>query len=176
MDLYPNFGPMPSADYNNPSMAPYLGAPGVFPLDLSPVPEDAALQAPDGSASLTPQGPINDLMALRSKYPYLPIMPFPAIVKPVFLTAATERTVRVPNGAVLLTMKGNLDFYVCRNGKADVPTAANTSDTLGDNVSQSFLAPQGFLWFVGGMNQFSMIAAVDTIVSLAWWIPSEYPR
>lgn len=175
-DLVPNDTPNPSALWNDPMWAPYAGPHGVMPLDMSMVPEDAAIVAPDGSTMFTPQGPVTDLMAIRQRFPYLPILPFPNVVRSLFLTAGVAQDLIIPDGMVLMSMRGNLDYYLSRAGRAAIPTAANTAIGLGVEANQSFYAPQGYVWYIGGMKQFSVVTPADAIVSCFFYAPPEMPR
>jgi hypothetical protein len=57
-------------------------------------------------------------------------------------------------------MRGNNDYYVSFNGGAGIP-AVGGADT------QSVFRPEGYVWFVGGKRQISVIAPnTGTIVTL----------
>lgn len=175
-NITPNLGPWPSAPWNDPVDYPFMQN-GMNLIDAAQVPERTALMAPDGSTGFTPQGPVNDLMALRHRFPYLPIMPFPVDTFGYFLTQNVALDINIPDGAVMMTLRGNADYYITKHGNAAVPTAANSLQSLGDSRNNCFYAPQGFVWYVGGLRTISVVAPVTgTIVSGAFYAAPEMPR
>lgn len=176
-ELTPNQSAFPSAPWNSPQAASLLAFAGALAPDFGAVRPEVGVAAPDGSVNITPQGATNDLMALRAQFPFLPILPFPPQSWAKYLAANTAVECNIPDGCVLMLLRGNNDFYISIQGNAQVPDATNTSDSLGDSSNKSFYAPQGILLYCGGMQRFSVIAPnAGTIVSAVFFAPRQYPR
>lgn len=173
-NLTPNQSPYPSSITNTPEFAALLSSPGAV-MSIGTVKEEAAIAAPDGSTLYTPRGPINDLMSLRQRFPFLPILPLMGEGVAVFLAAGVAQDLQIPDGASLMCIRGNNDFYISVHGNAEVPTATNA--VPGPSQTKSFYAPQGFLYFVGGLSNFSVVAPnANTIVTACFYSPDQMPR
>lgn len=167
----PNQGPTPSSLTNNPELSVLLNSDG--PVEIGVIRERAAVE--QGGVVITPQGPVNDLMALRASFPFLPIIPPPNTVRTFFLDGTNAQDVNVPDGMCAGMFLGSNDFYVGFFGKADVPSATTAGNA--DNTSRSIYSPQGVMFYLGQVRQFSINAPnASTIVTVMFYAPNEWPR
>lgn len=174
--LVPNASPFPSLEVNNARFAPFVGRDG--PVSLGTVRETIAVEAPDQSTAFTPQGPANMLASLRAKYPFLPIMPLPPVVRPLALTANIAQDLIVPDGATIMNLTASADYYLSLHGNAEVPSATNTGQaaigTPGE--SKAFKVSPGIWYFVGGLSSIGCISPVACIITANFYIHDEMPR
>lgn len=175
MNVVPNQTPLPSSINNNPELSPFLGG---RMLDLGDVPITTALVAPDGTTGFTPESATTLLMALRSEFPFMPIIPLPTSYESVFLdTAGFAEDIFIPNGCSLMMIRGSADYYMSTYGNAAVPTAVNTLSSANANKVKSFYAPQGLMFYVGGISSISIVSpTASTIVTAMFWTPDQMPR
>lgn len=169
---------------NSPMMSMALG---LGPQDLQTVPTDAGITSPEGGGQvISPQGPNNDLASLRSRFPFLPIMPIPTEAAAVILnTAVTQGGVtyyigemRIPDGAVLGMFLANDEIYCSRLGNAEVPSVYNTND-FNNAVCKSFMVSNGdqAAFYVGGVKSLSFASpSSGAVISAMFYAPDQYPR
>jgi len=101
------------------------------------------------------------LAELRAQFPFLEIQPPPSQITAVFLAAAAERQIELPDHTQMIKFSASAaPFYVSFQGKASIPAAVN-------EIGQSALLvnPSGW-YYVAGARQVSLIAPADTVVSL----------
>lgn len=167
----PNNDHMPSMIGNNPEFAPLLGQPNPHFIQLSEVPEQTAKDNEIGSKAFMPRGPLSDLQMLRALYPFMPILPLPAVTSAIALPVANRAgDLIIPNGMVLCLLRGNQDYYISTTGSAKVPTAANTGMAAGSDICNSFFAPEGTYWYVQGIPSISVVSPLaDTLISALFW-------
>ena len=104
------------------------------------------------------------LAILRAENPYIPILKFPDAVLNFVMTANVAQDVNIPSGAKLVRFAGSADYYVQRNGAAQVPTASLTGDlsTMG-----ALLKPEYAFFAAQEMGQLSIVApTTGTIVTV----------
>ncbi len=162
----------PSAEYNDPSESPFKGRVGM----LSEVSETAAIDGLNGTTQFTPQGPNNDLMSLRAKYPFLPIVPLPhetaacvLVVDNPGLPGQYRGEIAIPDGMVL----GRFSFsagpvYMNRNGNAEIPIVTT-------NQAASTILRDSW-YYVGGIRSLAFAAPAAIIVTAEFYAPDQYPR
>jgi hypothetical protein len=93
------------------------------------------------------------LTALRAQLPFIPIMPFPNTSLSYALTADVPLDINLPSGTKLVMFSGNGEYFISRNGRAEIP--------IGDGSSGNVMNPEFFMWYVEEINQFSAIAPFD---------------
>jgi hypothetical protein len=181
--LTPNQDAGPSSASNSPTVTPILDPRVKGNLNMLDKTSNEANIGFDEGKLHTPQGPLNDLMSLRRDFPFLPIMPFPALARSMFLTNAGQAVdFRLPNGAALAYFKGNNPWFMSIHGAATVPSATNAQSptnyaTDTGNENSSFMSPEGVWWYVRGVQTVSMVSAVaGAIVTGLFYIPSEWPH
>lgn len=137
--------------------------------DIGPVPTDTGLM-PWPNVIAPPQGPRTDLASLRQQYPFVPIMPFPSIVRGVVLDANVAQDIQFPTGGCVFILAANGDFYANMQGRATIPAIANTND------NGSIFAPT-FSWFFTKSNMLSVIAPnANTYVQACIYVPTDLPN
>lgn len=154
---------------------------GLGPQSFSEIPEETAVAPMEGGQQLlTPQGPITDLMSLRSRFPFLPIMPIPPEAASIILdTANVAKDMPIPDGSVLGVFSCTAPVFVSRNGNAEVPSLTNTGMVQDSVQSKSFLLPDKLFvsFYVSGIRSLSFAnATANTIVSGMFYTPDQYPR
>lgn len=131
-------------------------------------PDTAILPGGTGERSLAPQTPHHGLMRLRFQFPHLPIIPFPNSTKSIALVGgAAPVDVTIPDTAQLAMFRGDGAYYVSINGAASIP-----ANTLNDDSAQactSAYKPEGFLFYLGNVNQISLIAPSDGVVTILFF-------
>jgi len=153
------------------------------PLETARAPGPAAI---DDNIKMPSLDPHDDLRVIRNNFPFVPIMPFPPIVRSIFIPTASVRAYEliVPSQATLCMLTGDGLFYVCSEGNAEIPTATNSPEGGGDNTSKSFAIPPNaifpFVFYVRGRRSLSVICASAptnpvTITAMFWntdmWLP-----
>lgn len=157
-NLGPNQRPYPSSLANDPVFAPLLRPDSDY-LVLSTVPQEVAIGSSIGDIEYVDQGPVDNLIALRLQFPFMEILPFPARVVSVALNANTPTDVNIPDGTVGIVLRGNGDYFISLNGGAAIPT-------IGGPDTQSIYKPEGYVMYVGGRHQLSVVAPnAGTVVS-----------
>lgn len=167
----PNNDHMPSLPWNNPEFAPLFGQPDPRAIQLGDVAEETAKNTLLGNHAFMPRGPLSDLHMLRTLYPFVPILPLPAVTSAIYLpTANVAGDLKVPNGMVMMIIRGNQDYYVSTSGAAKVPTVANTGIAAGGDICNSFFAPEGTYFYIGGLASISVVSPLnDTLISALFW-------
>lgn len=183
---YGNNDPFPALPWNNPHVVPILGlgdtdhkiSPHPGTLDLTTVDNNAGVHV-QGIGDVTPQGPNNDLAFLRSRFPFLPIMPFPNNVAGVFLPVAlTPDEIQFPDGTTLVLFRGSNDYFVSLHGNAEVPSAANapSAKSGGLRTVKSIYKPEGFFFYVGNVKTVSVVAPnANTFVTVLCYSTNNWP-
>lgn len=98
------------------------------------------------------------LMALRCQNPFIDIMPFPNKVVSVLLAAGVPQDITIPSQAKLVRFSGNGEYYVSRNGNAQIPDGTpNTSD------SGSIMNPENNYWYVEEIQSLSVVSAIASV-------------
>lgn len=173
--LVPTGGNMPSALYNNPELRPLgdqIGAVG-------PVAENAAVASPDKTTVFTPQGPSNDLMSLRNKFPFVAITPFPHESAAIVLIANSavaglfQGELQIPDGMVMGVFNSSGIVYMNRNGNAEIPLAANAAQ---NQFGASFLLRQNVHYYLGGVRSVGFAGVAASIVTVELYAPDQFPR
>lgn len=93
------------------------------------------------------------LTAIRAQLPFIPIMPFPNTSLSFALTANKSVDINLPSGTKLVMFSGNAEYYISRNGNAEIPTGSGSVGVV--------MNPEFFLWYVEEVNQMSAIAPFD---------------
>lgn len=121
--------------------------------------------------------PQTDLAHLRSEFPFLGIMPPPYRVVALALTQNVAAALPIPDGAKMMVMRGNMDYYVSFQGAAVVPTTLNTNPNINPaEWPQSFYAPEGFPIYVGQSVDCSIISPfIGCVVTVAFWGSGRTP-
>lgn len=101
------------------------------------------------------------LMALRAQNPFVNIMPLPNQVLTVKLAANTPTDINLPNGTKIVRFSPGGTYYVSRNGNAQLPVTGEPAAT------GSMQTPSDEWWYVEELQQISIIAAVETDISIA---------
>lgn len=182
----PNQSPWPSQIFNDPfsRLNLLVGAPdspvvGPDGIDLTLVDNLAGIQT-IGREEQTPQGPNNDLMAMRSRFDNIPVLPLQGSVATVFLpTANTGDELVFPDGTTMAQFFGPADFYVSLHGKAEVPTAVNSpAGTTGTPSSvRSIYKPVGIWFYVGNIKSVGVVApGANAIVQALCYITNQWPQ
>jgi hypothetical protein len=137
-------------------------------IDLGELPTTmGALSYPNQPT--TPLGPRNDLLDLRSQFPFVPIMPWPVGVIGVIAGPTAPSDMVFPDGTVAFILSGNGDYYASMQGPAEIPTVANLQQ------NKSIFRPE-FSWFYTKSNRISIIAPnANTHVQALCVIPSRMP-
>lgn len=106
----------------------------------------------------------NDLIAIRAKMPWLPIIQFPQAIRTVFMPVANVAVdIDIPTSAAFMRFAGPQDFYASLGNRAVVPNAT------GDREASSLYKPDGYI-FIGGVKQVSVVSpAANAIVQIAFW-------
>lgn len=149
---------------------------------IGKVRELEAIESPDRSTLLTPQGPQNDLASLRCRFPFLAILPIPTTAASVLLTANPtiaglfQGEMNIPDGMVLGMFNANGTVFVSRNGAAEVPTAVSAGQSLGFGQASSFMLFNGSVFYVGGIRSLSFAGPVASIVTAMLYAPDQLPR
>lgn len=154
---------------DNPFLSAFLGlAPGE-PFTVGPVPEETAIRDAMTGRLQTPQGPMNTLQSLRIMFPFIPIMPFPDIMRSVVLVANVAQELVIPDMCQVIILRGSTDYYVSHLGRAEVPV---------DATAMSLYRPDGIAFYVGGKKSLSVItpSATGCIVTILGYIPPELPQ
>jgi hypothetical protein len=133
-------------DPNKPGADEGYGQGQVAPESYEPHDLDARMQQP-------PLNPTSDLMALRSQFPFLPVMPFPTVVKTVVLAANVAQDLVLADGTTVAMFFGSADFFLSREGNAVIPSSVNVAKAF------SIFKPDRFLWYTRGMQNVSVISA-----------------
>lgn len=188
--LSPNQSPFPSSLTNTPEFAALLASPNKN-VDVGTVREDVAIGAPDGSMLHTPKGPINDLMSLRQRYPFLPILPMPHETGACVLVANTavaglfQGELTIPDGMAMGVISfagvaGALSVkavYANRNGNADIPAVTgNTSNANASGGGASFLLRNGSIFYLGGIRSIGFASTEAATITAEFYSPDQYPR
>jgi hypothetical protein len=179
MDLQPDRSPFPSLPTNDPFAQFQMAAPhGAY--ELSGVPELTAIGGNPGAPLYTPQGPVNNLSALRNQFPFLPVIPLPTEAVAIFLpVSGTPVEMRIPDGAAAMMLTGSAVFYLGLQGNAELPVAGNTpaSGYEAKGLCKSFIPPTNFLFYVAGLRTISFVAPNNnTAVTALFYAPNEMPR
>lgn len=170
------------ADMLTPNQSPFPSAPGNNPVTfmdvthLSQIDEMTAVgpEFLDQFAPYTPQGPVNSLMALRSRFPFLPILPFPSMVRSFNLAAGVATDLQIPPAMALGMFAGDAGYWVSRSGRAVVPVTGVANGDIGG--SQSIYSPDGLYFYLNGITEFSLISTAGANVSLMLWAINELPE
>lgn len=185
-ELNPNSNPKPSAPTNDPyAMASLLAgagdnlSPGAGQLDLSTVTEMAGIHQ-FGMPEIVPQGPNNDLAHLRSRFPFVPIIPIMGQYASVFLPiSGVADELELPPGTTAIMFSASNDYYISLQGNAELPTAANIpARKTGNPITfRSFYKPSnGILWYCGNIKHISCIAPNNnTFVGAMCYITNDWP-
>lgn len=185
-ELNPNQTSKPSAVTNDPyAMPSLLGnvgdniSQGPGQLDISTVSEMAGIRQ-IGSPEMVTQGPNNDLMHFRSRFPFVPVLPLLGQYASVFLpnpNVADE--MELPNGTTAIIFSAKDDFFISIQGNAEVPSALNTPARLSGGLitARSFYKPpSGILWYVGNIRSLSCVAPnANTFVTALCYITNDWP-
>jgi len=95
------------------------------------------------------------LMALRAQNPFVEIIPFPNSGTSVRLVANVAQDIQIPSGTKYMMLRGDLAYFITRNGNAQVPGAAQNSDAA---MMQS---PNNIKIYVEELQSFSVVAPAD---------------
>ena len=166
--LKPNNSTFPSAPQNDTNslmdVVHFSGSPEMAAIgpEFDPLYENYA-----------PQGPQNALMAMREKFPFLPILPLPNSVVAFALVANQVQEVQIPTGMAMAMISGDAAYWVSLQGNAQLPAIG--VNPLDANQSRSFYRPDGIFFFIAGKSALSFISGVTSNVSIALWAMNELP-
>jgi hypothetical protein len=103
------------------------------------------------------------LAALRAQNPFLPIVQFPNSTVAILLAAGVAKDIQLPEGTKYIFLSGSNEYYVTRQGRAQIP-----ADSNGDYQSGAFSNPEGFFLYVEEVRNISIVAVnEDTRVTIA---------
>lgn len=106
-----------------------------------------------------------DLMALRAQMPFIHIMPFPNTVMNILLAANVAQDIQIPDQTKLVRFKGDGNYYVSRNGAAQIPDGTDNTKTSG-----SVMTPEDTYYYVEEIRQLSMISLAGCKVTMQCFI------
>jgi hypothetical protein len=110
------------------------------------------------------------LSALRAQNPFLAILPFANTAIGLILPANTPTDVNLPRGTKFIYISGSDEYYISRNGQAQIPTEVNTNNGTASR-NGSYQNPEGFFIYVEEMEQFSIVAVnANTRISIACYL------
>ncbi len=121
---------------------------------------------PNG-VTLPAQSPHSDLAAIRMAFPFLEIMPFPAATVEVFLVGGILQDLSLPEGAVLVQIAGNGDYWISHRGAAAIPDGVTNKGSI--------FKPENKFFYCSGIRQISAIAANAVIVQAYCWFAPRWP-
>lgn len=108
------------------------------------------------------------LAALRAQCPFLQILPFPNSILSFLLVANTAQDINLPPNTKFILIAGDGDYWVARNGVAVIP--ATTGDSDREHTTGVMYKPNGILFYVEEMQNFSVIAATGVKLSVSCFI------
>lgn len=83
----------------------------------------------------------NDLLRLRTRLPFVPIMPFPRSNYIAKLAPGVAQTINIPDGAVLMKLTGMVPFFASEKGAADGIDSVTAQGTGNPMFSVNSLMP-----------------------------------
>jgi hypothetical protein len=96
-----------------------------------------------------------NLSALRAQNPFLPIVPFPNSIINVMLPAGgSPIDVFLPEGTKYINIRATGEYFVSRNGNAQIPTSTISNDGRGCSFDSSQYV------YVEELHSFSIISSV----------------
>ena len=130
-------------------------------------PSDTNLTRPgsavDSNNSALLQNRQEQLVLLRGANPFVPIYMLPNSACVVVLAATVAQNLPIPAGAKYVVFKGTGDFWLSRNGGAQVPAATDTSG------GAPILNPTDRAFYVEELQDVSLVAAANCIVSAQFY-------
>jgi hypothetical protein len=114
------------------------------------------------------------LAALRMRNPHFPISEFPSTCVGATLTANTAQDFPIPPGTKFVKFKGSGDYFVSRNGNAQIPpnTATQPIDILamsGAGSNSGLYKPEETYFWVEEISSLSVIAPGTPYVTMWCW-------
>jgi hypothetical protein len=95
------------------------------------------------------------LSALRAQNPFLPIVPFPNSIINVMLPAGgSPLDIYLPEGTKYINIRATGEYFVSRNGNAQIPTSSISNDGRGCSFDSSQYV------YVEELRSFSIISSV----------------
>jgi hypothetical protein len=95
------------------------------------------------------------LSALRAQNPFLPIVPFPNSIINVMLPAGGSPVdIYLPEGTKYINIRATGEYFVSRNGNAQIPTSSISNDGRGCSFDSSQYV------YVEELRSFSIISSV----------------
>jgi hypothetical protein len=95
------------------------------------------------------------LSALRAQNPFLPIVPFPNSIINVMLPAGgSPLDIYLPEGTKYINIRATGEYFVSRNGNAQIPTSSVSNDGRGCSFDSSQYV------YVEELRSFSIISSV----------------
>lgn len=117
---------------------------------------DAINDAQDNAVQSLGQRMMNPkLMALRAQNPFIDIMPFPNVTVALLLAQNAPQDIQVPPEAKLCRFSGNQEYYVTRNGRAQVPDGIAVDTGV-------IMNPENNYWYVEEIQQLSIVTPSAT--------------
>lgn len=102
------------------------------------------------------------LAALRAQNPFLQIMPLPNVSIAGVLSANAAVDINLPTGTKMIFISGSNEYYISRNGKAEIPTASLISGLIATSHATGALQnPEGVFLYVEEIKQLSIVAVND---------------
>jgi hypothetical protein len=95
------------------------------------------------------------LSALRAQNPFLPIVPFPNSIINVMLPAGgSPLDIYLPEGTKYINIRATGEYFVSRNGNAQIPTSNISNDGRGCSFDSAHFV------YVEELRSFSIISSV----------------
>lgn len=104
------------------------------------------------------------LMALRAQNPFIDIVPMPDQTIAIGLEAGKAVDINLVGAVKMIrfsSSKGSGDYFVSRRGRAQIPANGVT-----DTESGAFMNPEQGYYYVEEINQLSIVAAANCIVTI----------
>lgn len=105
------------------------------------------------------------LMALRAQLPFMQIMPLPNTVLNILLAANVAQDVQIPDQTKLVKFKGDGNYYVSRNGAAQIPDGTDNTTRSG-----SIMVPEDVFYYVEELKNISIISLAGCKLTIQCFI------
>lgn len=105
------------------------------------------------------------LMALRAQLPFMQIMPLPNTVLNILLAANVAQDIQIPDQTKLLKFRGDGNYYVSRNGAAQIPDGTDNT-----KLSGSIMVPEDVFYYVEGLINISIISLAGCKLTIQCFI------
>lgn len=126
---------------------------------------------------VSPEGPRQDLAYIRSRFPFVPIMPVPDDVVSIVCAVANQAyQLPLPDGTTIVRLAGDgQDYWV--NFEHQFITLANMNNPTSDALrNQSLFRPDYSYFYTGKLTELSVGSATpNRVVQAACWITKVRP-